>query len=94
MYGFYESVGSFVGEVAVHDEQRVDGAGDPEKKSKKDIQDKLYRLTTEKNGDGGQNDRKKVSHNYYLPTLQPDIVFRKIFELSIATGLDILFSPC
>ena len=73
MDGLYQFVGSFVSEVVIYNKKRVDGTGDPEAECKKYIKDKLYRLAAEENGDGGQNDRKKVSHNYNLPTLRSDM---------------------
>ena len=51
-YGFYNSVGSFVGQVAVYNEDGMDGSRNPKEQCQNDIEQELNGLATEQDGNG------------------------------------------
>jgi hypothetical protein len=60
--GIYDSVCSFICEVAVHDEDGVDDAGYPKEQCQDDVQQELNGLASEQYGKGRQDNCEQISH--------------------------------
>ena len=58
--------GSHIGQMAIHDEDRVNYAGDPEEQGQDQVQNGLERFSAQEHGDRRQDDGEEVSHEINL----------------------------
>jgi hypothetical protein len=57
-----DTIGAFIGEVAVHDEKGVNHAGNPEAERQNQVQDRLEWFAAEKHGERRAYNGEQVSH--------------------------------
>ena len=67
-YGSDDSVGAFVLQMTVDDQQRMKHTGYPEQQSQKEVQHSLNRFAAKQNGKGWKDNGQKVSHFGALST--------------------------